>query len=150
LTALCFFVTIIKEQIFLAILIPYKGVSVLLPKQAKETDSVLRKRISVSQKRQITIPIEFYNKLEIKDEVDCFVQNNQLIIRPAQDRGEFDEQILSDLISQGFTGEKLLAKFKEARRNVRPAIESLLSEAQLVAEGKGEYFILSDLVEDDI
>jgi len=121
----------------------------MLPKRAAGTNAVLRKRISVSQKRQITIPIEFYNNLGIKNEVDCFVQNNQIIIRPAQDRGEFDEQILADLISQGFSGDELLSKFKEARRNIRPAIESLLYEAQQVAEGKGEYYTLSDLAEDD-
>ena len=121
----------------------------MLPKRAVETDTVLRKRISVSQKRQITIPIEFYSTLGIKNEVDCFMQNNQIIIQPAQDRGEFDEQILADLILQGFSGEELLSKFKEARRNIRPAIKSMLYEAQLVAEGKGEYCTLSDLAEDD-
>ena len=121
----------------------------MLSKRALGTDAVLRKRISVSQKRQITIPIEFYNKLGIENEVECFVQNNQIIIRPAQDRGEFDEQILADLLSQGFSGNELLSKFKKARRNVRPAIENLLFEAQQVAEGKVEYYTLSDLAEDD-
>ena len=121
----------------------------MLPKQTVDVDAVPRKRISVSQKRQITIPIEFYSTLGIKNEVDCFMQNNQIIIRPVQDHGEFDEQILADLISQGFSGDELLSKFKEARRSIRPAIESMLYEAQQVAEGKGEYFTLSDLAEDD-
>ena len=111
---------------------------------------MLGKRISVSQKRQITIPVEFFNYLGIRNEVDCFVQNNQLIIRPARERGEFDEQILADLISQGVSGEELLIKFKEARRNVRPAVEKLLAEAGKVAESKGEYFTLSDLMKEDV
>jgi hypothetical protein len=50
-----------------------------------------------------------------------------------------------DLISQGFSGDELLAKFKEARRNVRPAVESLMSEAQKVAEGGGEFYTIRDL-----
>ena len=120
----------------------------MLPKRAIGADGMLRKRISVSQKRQITIPIDFFNNLGIKNEVDCFVQNNQLIIKPAQDSGEFDEQILSDLISQGLSGDELLAKFKEARRNVRPAVENLMSEAQKVAANEGEFFTFSDLTED--
>jgi len=96
-----------------------------------------KKRISVSQKRQITIPIEFYNSLGIGKEVECYIQNNAIILRPVQEsRGEFDEQILADLISQGLTGQKLLDKFKETRRNIRPAVERLLNEARLAAKGE--------------
>lgn len=95
------------------------------------------KRISVSQKRQITIPIEFYNSIGIDKEVECYVQNNAIVIRPVHESGgEFDEQILADLISQGLSGQELLDKFKEARRQVRPAVESLLEEARLAAQGQ--------------
>lgn len=95
------------------------------------------KRISVSQKRQITIPIEFYNSIGIDKEVECYVQNNAIVIRPIHESGgEFDEQILADLISQGLSGQELLDKFKEARRQVRPAVESLLEEARLAAQGQ--------------
>ena len=96
----------------------------------------IKKRISVSQKRQITIPIEFFNSVGIDKEVECFIQNNAIVIRPIRDNGgEFDEQILADLISQGFSGKALLDKFKETRRQVRPAIKKLLEEANLAAEG---------------
>jgi biotin operon repressor len=76
------------------------------------------------------------------------MQNNQLIIRPAQDTGEFDEQILSDLIANGLSGEELLKQFKETRRNIRPAVEKLLSEGDKAARGEGEYFSIKDLMED--
>ena len=76
----------------------------------------IKKRISVSQKRQITLPIEFFSSLEIGNEVECYMQNNAIVIRPVRDEsGEFDEQILADLISQGLSGPDLLAKFKEHR-----------------------------------
>jgi bifunctional DNA-binding transcriptional regulator/antitoxin component of YhaV-PrlF toxin-antitoxin module len=98
---------------------------------------MLKKRISVSQKRQITIPIEFYNSVGIDKEVECYVQNNAIVIRPVRDSGgEFDEQILADLIAQGLSGQELLDKFKETRRQIRPAVERLLDEAQLAAQGK--------------
>ncbi|MBU4293647.1 MAG: AbrB/MazE/SpoVT family DNA-binding domain-containing protein, partial [Actinobacteria bacterium] len=42
---------------------------------------MIKKRISVSQKRQITIPIEFFNSIGIGKEVDCYVQNNAIVIR---------------------------------------------------------------------
>jgi len=115
----------------------------------QQVNNIPKKRISVSQKRQITIPIEFFNNLGIKNEVDCFMHNNQIIIRPAQDSGEFDEQILADLISQGYSGEELLAKFKEYRRKIRPAVEKLLDEADQAARGEQEYATLADLFEDE-
>jgi bifunctional DNA-binding transcriptional regulator/antitoxin component of YhaV-PrlF toxin-antitoxin module len=95
------------------------------------------KRIAVSQKRQITIPIEFYNSVGIGKEVECYVQNNAIVIRPVRESsGEFDEQILADLIAQGLSGQELLNKFKETRRQIRPAVERLLDEARLAAQGK--------------
>ncbi|MEL7566563.1 MAG: AbrB/MazE/SpoVT family DNA-binding domain-containing protein [Dehalobacterium sp.] len=103
----------------------------------KGENSMLKKRISVSQKRQITIPIEFYNSVGIDKEVECYVQNNAIVIRPVRESGgELDEQILADLISQGLSGQELLDKFKEIRRQIRPALERLLDEARLVAQGK--------------
>lgn len=96
---------------------------------------MIKKRISVSQKRQITIPIEFYNSVGIDKEVECYVQNNAIIIRPVRESsGEFDEQILADLIAQGLSGQELLDKFKETRRQIRPAVERLLDEARLAAQ----------------
>ena len=98
---------------------------------------MLKKRIAVSQKRQITIPIEFYNSLGIDKEVECYVQNNAIVIRPVRESsGEFDEQILADLIAQGLSGQELLDKFKETRRQIRPAVERLLDEARLAAQGQ--------------
>ena len=98
---------------------------------------MLKKRISVSQKRQITIPIEFYNSVGIDKEVECYVQNNAIILRPVRESdGEFDEQILADLINQGLSGQELLDNFKEARSQIRPAVERLLDEARLAAQDK--------------
>ena len=98
---------------------------------------MMKKRISVSQKRQITIPIEFFKTLGIEKEVECYLQNNAIVIRPVRENsGEFDEQILADLISQGLSGQELLEKFKQMRRKIRPAVERLLDEAHLAAESK--------------
>jgi len=59
-----------------------------------------------------------------------------MIIRPAQESsGEFDEQILAELIAKGCSGQDLLNKFKETRRKIGPAVKRLLSEADLAAEG---------------
>ena len=105
--------------------------------QSRTNEPYVRKRISVSQKRQITIPVDFFNAMGIGAEVECFLRDNALIIRPVREEGgAFDEEILADLISQGFAGNDLLVKFKETRRQIRPAVERLLNEAARAAAGQ--------------
>ena len=50
-----------------------------------------KKRIRVSSKRQITIPMKFHELLGMSDEVDCHVRNGALIITPIRPEptGEF-------------------------------------------------------------
>ena len=115
-------------------------------KDQNTVKTIIKKRISVSQKRQITIPIEFFKSIGIDKEVDCYIQNNSIIIRPVHENmGEFDEEILADLISQGFSGQELFTRFKQARQNIRPAVESLLKEAHLAAEGKAPFATYEDV-----
>ena len=112
----------------------------------KGENPMFKKRISVSQKRQITIPIEFYNSVGIDKEVECYVQNNAIVIRPVRESGgEFDEQILADLIAQGLSGQDLLDKFKKTRRQIRPAVERILDEAHLAAQGKASSNTYEDI-----
>ncbi len=73
-----------------------------------------------------------------------------MIIRPAQESsGEFDEQILAELIAKGYSGQDLLNKFKETRRKIGPAVKHLLNEADLAAEGEAEYSTYEDIFKTD-
>ena len=106
-----------------------------------------RKVLSISSKRQITIPQKFYQLLGFGDEAECVLRGNELIIRPIKtvSGGEFAEQILEELISEGLSGEALLARFKERQAQIRPAVESMLTDAEKVAEGKGNYATYDDV-----
>ena len=99
---------------------------------------MMKKRIAVSGKRQITIPVEFFTQLGIDKEVECYVRGGSLIVRPATaaSGGEFAEQILADLIAQGFQGDELMERFRRINRSIRPAVEKLLAEADDIACGK--------------
>lgn len=46
------------------------------------------------------------------------MRGNELVLRPVKENtsGEFAEQILADLIRQGYSGEELLEKFKQTQR----------------------------------
>ena len=103
----------------------------------------------VMAKGQITIPKKFYQTLGFGDEAECVMRGNELIIRPVKTvaGGEFAEQILAELISEGLSGEELLSKFKEKQAQVRPAVEAILSDAEGVAEGKVEFATYDDVFE---
>ena len=104
------------------------------------------KRIKISSKRQITIPQQFFDSLGFADEAECSLKDGALIIRPVrQNGGEFAEQILADLLAQGYQGDELLAKFKEAQSKVRPAVERMIQEADAFAMKKDGGVSLEEL-----
>ena len=105
------------------------------------------KRVSISSKRQITIPLKFFSMLGFGTEAECMVRGNELVIRPVKEStgGEFAEFILADLISKGYSGEELLEKFKEAQKEIRPAVEQMLEHAKLIATGEAEYETFDDV-----
>jgi hypothetical protein len=97
-----------------------------------------KRRINVSPKRQITIPMQFYKELGVDAEVDCFVKEGALIIEPVREApgGTFGVEILRDLVKQGLAGNELVARFEAASRQVRPAVETMIREADQMGQGK--------------
>ena len=114
---------------------------------ATRSASMDRKRISISSKRQVTIPQKYFDKLGFGDEAECILSGNELIISPVRESAsaEFSEQILADLLAQGLTGQELLERFKVEQRKVRPAVERMIAEADQMAETPYTGASLSDL-----
>lgn len=106
-----------------------------------------RKIVSISSKRQITIPQKFFNRLGFGNEAECVIRGNELVLRPVRPNsgGEFAEQILADLIAQGLSGDELLSAFKETQTKVRPAVEAMLVEAERAASGEGDFATYDDV-----
>lgn len=104
------------------------------------------KKLRISAKRQITIPQKFYSKLGFTHGAECEIRGKELIIRPIQENGgEFAEEILSDLIKEGFSGEELLRAFRSRQKQIRPAVEEMLKEAKRVAEDKVPYYTMQEV-----
>lgn len=102
---------------------------------ARRESPMERKIISISSKRQVTIPQKYFELLGFDDEAECILQDGGLFIRPVRIGGnEFAEQILADLIAEGYSGTELLGRFKEQSRKVRPAVEKLIAEADGIAK----------------
>ena len=91
---------------------------------------------------------KFFVDLGFDREAVCTKGDGMLIIQPVENRsggGEFAEQILTDLIAEGFSGQELLDEFKSRQAKVRPAVESILEAARAVAHGEGEYSTYEDI-----
>lgn len=103
--------------------------------KGQENISMEKRRIRISSKRQITIPAKYYDSLGLSDEVDCICTDDMLIFLPVKrEDSAFSEEILADLIQQGYTGKQLLAEFKRVNRQVRPAVEQIIKEADALAK----------------
>lgn len=109
-----------------------------------------KRRVKVSQQRQLSIPKDFYQALGLADEAVMEFTGKEIIIRPAAfEEVDFSEDILQDLIAQGFSGQELLQQFKQAKSQVPGALHALEQETlqQPVIQGSlGDYL---DALEDD-
>jgi len=104
---------------------------------ALENSMMDRKIINVTGKRQVTIPLRFYERLRFGKEVECVLTDDAIVLRPLSNQDEgFTMEILKDLVSQGYSGDELLTKFAEQRQNINKAIGILITEADEIAEGK--------------
>ena len=81
------------------------------------------KRISVSEKRQITIPKEYFDALNIGSQIECSMSDNCIIIKPVDESGldEFSEYILEDIIKEGYKNKEILKEFINRRKKLREA-----------------------------
>ena len=100
-----------------------------------------QKKVTITSKCQFTIPQKFYTELGYDREAICTLGDGMLIIEPAKSEngGEFAEQILADLIAEGYSCQDLLSEFKSRQSKVRPAVEKMLKTAKDAANRIGEY-----------
>lgn len=117
------------------------------PATGKGENWMNRKTIRISEKRQLTIPQKFYEALGFSTQAECIMRGNEIVLRPVKEQGggEFAEQILADLIHQGLSGNHLLEEFKKMQKNVRPAVEAMLTQAEQAARGACESYSYDDV-----
>ncbi len=77
----------------------------------------------------------FLAERKIMNEAECILKDDGILIRPVRMGGsQFAENILEDLIAQGYSGKELLEKFKEQSKKIRPAVVQLIVEAHEIAK----------------
>ncbi len=58
---------------------------------------------------------------------------------------EFSEEILADLIKEGYSGQELQKEFKSRQAKVRPAVEKMLDDAHKMATGEAKSMSCEDV-----
>lgn len=82
-------------------------------------EMIKSKTIKVSAQRHLVIPKEFYDTLNIGEEVTIELHEGHLVIKPVVKVDEaFAENLLEELVAAGLSGEELLTKFKEVKQMV--------------------------------
>ena len=105
------------------------------------------RRISISNKRQITLPKEYFDYLEMDSEANIELEGNKIVITPVRENNDdFSEFILKDLIDEGYGGDELLQEFNKRKKKIRPAVEAWMKDADQNAE---EVESVSDLFRED-
>ncbi len=67
-----------------------------------------------------------------------FLTEEQMSFLKENINWEFAYLILEDLIDDGLSGEELLREFKKRQTMIRPAVEEMLQQAEIVANGGGK------------
>ena len=89
------------------------------------------KKISISGKRQMTIPKQFYEELQFGDEVICQIIDGALVIKPSPKGMDFSDYILNDLIKEGYeAGEELMEEFKYRKSKINEALLRMVDDAK--------------------
>ncbi|NMB01734.1 MAG: AbrB/MazE/SpoVT family DNA-binding domain-containing protein [Firmicutes bacterium] len=81
------------------------------------------KIIRVSKKRQITIPLEYFESLELGSQVECSLENGSIVIRPLRH------------VSDGFSGDELIRQFEIEQANFRGSIRKMAEEVNKISDG---------------
>lgn len=89
----------------------------------RKNKTMKTKKISVSEKRQITIPKDFFDALNIGKEIECGMVDNYIFIKPVQENftDEFSEYILQDILKEGYKDKDILEEFKKRRNELKKA-----------------------------
>ena len=59
--------------------------------------------------------------------------------------GDFSEEILADLINEGYSGQELQKELKSRQAKVKPAVEKMLDDAHKMATGEAKSMAYEDV-----
>jgi len=118
--------------------------------QHLEVVLVETKIISISDNRQLTIPKEFFDKSNLGSKAECAYKDGTIIIKPLlKYDDDFTEEILKDLVAEGYEGYSLVEAFKKRRTDLKIAAEKLQEEGRKIASGDIKGVSFEEVFTDD-
>lgn len=112
-----------------------------------------KRRVRISSQRQLTIPKEFFEAMNLTEEAMIEFTGKEMIIRPAeQEVVDFSTDILKDLVAKGLSGDELIQEFTRVKASIPQALDKMVQEGlkqPIVAESLGEYLDSLDESEDE-
>ena len=115
--------------------------------QALATDEYknvpLPKRVKISSKRQITIPVDAFKRHGFTEYALLTETPDGLVIQPIhsiEDDGEITMMLLRYLVESGCEGEELLSKFEEMRPQFTSYYKTIEQSELDIAEGRVSSF----------
>jgi len=92
----------------------------------------MEKFVRITGKRQVTIPKEFFEQLDMGTVLHAYVENGHLVLEPVrpEDPMDFSQEIINDLADEGLTGEELKREFARRREGMMAALKELVTEAR--------------------
>lgn len=112
-----------------------------------------KRRVRISSQRQLTIPKEFFEAMNLTEEAMIEFTGKEMIIRPAeQEVVDFSTDILKDLVDKGLSGDELIQEFTRVKASIPQALDQMVQEGlkqPIVAESLGEYLDSLDEDEDE-
>ncbi len=90
------------------------------------------KYVHITGKRQVTIPKEFFERLEMGTVLHAYVEGGRLVLEPVrpEEPMDFSQEIINDLADLGMTGEELKREFTKRREDMMAAMKELVTEAR--------------------
>ena len=109
-----------------------------------------KRRVRISSQRQVTIPKEFYEEMNLSDEAMFEFTGKEIIIRSAEPEVvDFSTDILKDLVAKGIEGAELIDEFTRIKASIPQALEAMKNEARQQPAIKGNLDDYLDALEDD-
>ena len=88
-----------------------------------------RKTIRISGKRQVTIPLEFYEKLHFNNRAHCYLTDDAIVLCPLPEFYEDPTSLaFNKLFSEGFRGDDLMSRLDEEREKAMVEMARMVNE----------------------
>jgi len=112
-----------------------------MPELAERLDEpvALPRRVKISSKRQITIPVDIYKRQGFTEYAMLTETPDGLVIQPIEltdDNEELTLRLLRHLIAQGYEGEELIEKYTEAKPKFVSYYKAITQAEDDIADGR--------------